>query len=415
LSAAGTKHHETTTETLANGQQTLIFDDKNGDGNIDRTITTRTNLAEDIYTLGSLITEQSLVDSKWGILESKTHYADADGLGYFTTSSFVVGNFIYDYTVVADTTFGADGRWTTTTTTKDDAFTEIIRRTDIVDQDGLYELHQVNFNVVAGTTWDRSILLQKVADLSATKTSSFWNLSGNLVEKMVETTTANQRTVMLLHDVNGDAINDYRKTATIDLSQNVLTTWEKFSTTGVVTNRVVQSSSGNGMTIEEKVDINADGVFDVRDLITTTVSAANVTTQTVATYFGNTLSENHVTTISANGLTQSELIDYNFGDGVVDEIRTKTTTYNNDGTVSVAEMTTYANGNLRNKSLISTSADERTVTYAYDRDGNGVNDAVTKVVTSTSGDVTTTEQYFNVAGYELVGSKSFTSYDYNEN
>jgi hypothetical protein len=101
------------------------------------------------------------------------------------------------------------------------------------------------------------------------------------------------------------------------------------------------------------------------------------TTTTRSDYGGAGVLRNRiVSTTSANGLSISATLDLD-GDSVVDETFSDITTLKDDGSTSRIIKTLYDDGSKKSQTWIATSADGLTTTTRQDIDGDGSYDLVT--------------------------------------
>ena len=125
-------------------------------------------------------------------------------------------------------------------------------------------------------------------------------------------------------------------------------------------------------------DFNADNSTDMTRTTTHTFDAnGNDVLVFTETYGAGTLGFREVSTRAANGFLNVTQYDLN-GDGSFDETRTDTLVLPTLGGRVNTSTTLYADGSLREKAVSTVSADGRTTTYTYDKDGNGIADVVTQ-------------------------------------
>ncbi|MBV9634003.1 MAG: DUF4214 domain-containing protein, partial [Methylobacteriaceae bacterium] len=145
---------------------------------------------------------------------------------------------------------------------------------------------------------------------------------------------------------------------------------------------------------------NHNGAPDYRQTRSQTFNPDGSETVTVSDFSAaGILQDRIVTTTSANGLSVVSAID-STGSGTADEIRSDVTVLNSDGSRTetirqAAAGASLAAGETQFERVITTSADGRTITTQIDNDGNGVFEQTDRIVIAADGSRTETVTYTN--------------------
>ena len=424
----------TVTTTDVNGQTTAVVKDLDGDGLTDisqsfafatgsggSTVTTETDTSRNGTVLGTIATTISAD----GLSKTVTVDTDGDGQADLTTSD--------------TTTVNGGTRTQTITETNGDG--SLRSQTIIVKgADGRSRTIQTDFNGDGHVDSTETISVDGAG--VSTDTISNFNDDGSLIGKTIVTTNASGLEVTTRKDLDGDGTFD---TTTRGLTVkngdgSATTTATSYAANGKVLGTTVVQSSADGLTTTQQSDVNGDGIFDVTiadvevvngdgsrletvtsrntngslrlqsvtsisaDRLTMTVTtdangdgyidqrrsvttAANGTTVETATSLNpdNTITAQTKTTVSANGLLRSVQSDFD-GDGVFDLTRSDNSVINADGSRTETISDTNANGSLRDRVVIASSADGTTTVTQTDADGNGVFERTTTSNTAFNAD-----------------------------
>jgi len=274
-------------------------------------------------------------------------------------------------------------------------------------------------------TVNTSDVLVLNVDGSHTETVIDSNTNGNVRDKAIVTTAADGLNRNFQLDENGDGIADLTDTLTLGVDgSSTETTSINNSITKALAQKDIISISADGRVDSLQRDADGDGKFDHFETITLNADGS-VSDATSATGFNNapaysqtksaflntdgsqsivvsdfdgrgTIQNKRVTTISANGLSAVTTIDSN-GDGAVDLTQTDVDVLNADGSTVETASATYANGNLKSKTVVATSADQHTITTSIDKDGNGKAEQTSSLVIGSDGSSSNTFTFFNNA------------------
>jgi Ca2+-binding RTX toxin-like protein len=324
------------------------------------------------------------------------------------TSTDLNGDGFNEFIVSDITSFGANSAVSRIVETRNAANQLLAQHIKNVSANGLVVTE--TFNNDGNATNDYTISFTKQGDNSSTETTAWLNTAGAQTERTVKTITADERTATTVIDLNGDNLNDERITTTVGLDRAVTDKWEQLNSAGTVTATFTTIETANGLKSESKLDLTNDGVIDITRSTTTNPATSGQTIVTESELYGTVLFRNIVSTTDASRLVKTTTIELD-GDGVVDQTRTDITTLNADGSTKVVSNTVSADGTLRAHAENVTSADERTVIFTFDRDGNGVDDRKMTSVLAADGSSTMSDVYYRIGGYELQNSTVTTSSD----
>lgn len=446
-SASGALLAKTEVKTSADRKTTTTKIDANGDTKIDRTV------VDVVNTDGSEVSTVSDTDSN-GVLHGKTETSiSSDGLTK-TVKQDVNGDGAYDTTTQSLTAIAASGTRTTTTSTTSGNGTLLSRAVAAVSANGLSVNLQSDADgngVVERKSSDVTILN---ADGSRTRTVSELNGNGALIDKTVTITSADrhivttstdldgdgvfdlvssdvkllgsngstsetmqvksrdgtllssattnisadQRTVSIAADADGDGHVDTVKTVSVDDAGVTTSKVLFFNPDGSSNVKKWDVTSANGLSVTSRADLDCDAVADVVVTDVTTIDAYDSRTRTVTTKSANgTLIGSSSVTTSANGLTQTERDDIN-ADGTVDRTIVTTTVLGSDGSKTVTSTTTSTSGAMLAKTEVATSADQKTVTTKLDTNGDSKTDRTRVDTLKADGSLTTTVSDTDING-----------------
>ncbi len=446
-SANGTLLSKVVTTRSADGKTITEKADTNGDGfnDIVTSISTfsngyRNNSASVLNADGSLISKLTVLTAADGL--SKTTSIDADGDGTFelVTTDVTTTNVDGSKTELVQSR-SSDGTLlnSTRTTTSADSLTQ----TATIDSngDGVIDLKITDTlaklsdgkrtETVKTTSNDGTLLSQVYTVTSATRQnttvstdangdgiyekiesvnkyvggnadSATSNLAadGTLITKVTTTTDASGLVRQSNTDLNGDGVRD-----------SIIQDFTSFGTDGGRTDtRYVKSgdgsllsrstvqTSGNGLSILTRQDLNGDNTFDVVLQDTTVLGTDGSRTQTVTKKSANSaLSSQTRTVTSANDLQVRTDIDAN-GDGTFERSALSTKTLNSDGSITQTNTVTAGDASLIAKSNTTVSADGKSSQATYDIDGDSVIDLKETISVAANGLSTDTVETYKADG-----------------
>ena len=394
----------TETETV-NGTGTYyqLTRDTDGDGEFDWIKTQRTSLGENGFVSRTVdysnwrnenLGSEEYVTSNDGL--SSFSQLDLDGDGYFETSTEV------------ETTFEADGSTVRTSVTSSEAHEEISRITLTTSGNGLESLAIVDFNGSGAA--NRIVESIEQGNGATTVVERSFDTNFATMDSLTTTISADARSVVMEHDLDGDGDSDRKITETVDFDRQEKTVFEDFDA-GTLLKRVEVMEAYNGMSRNISLDADGDGQAEWTQDWTVSFGTDGSSTETFSEYFGNAvLAYREVTVTSGNGLSVTTTIDQD-GDSQTDATRTTTTTYNADGTMERAENTLYTDGSKHSSVKTDVSADGRIETKTHDFDGNGAVDLTTVSTLNVDGSTTVTRESFAANGASQNKSTTKTSED----
>ncbi|MFT4080223.1 DUF4214 domain-containing protein [Rhodomicrobium sp.] len=366
--------------TSANGLSVTRQLDRNGDGAYDLTTTdvtvlnadgSRTETIKDAVANGTLRDQAFITVSATGLSTTKQLDINGDGVFDLTTASVTVLNADgSSTTTVRDTTANGTLRDQTVTTVNASGLSTTVQSD--LDGDG------VNDRTITDT-----IALN--ADGSRTETATSTASNGALLAKSVTTTSADGWTVTSARDLNGDGKTDQTETVTRAASGSVTDKVVDLNPDGSVQDSVTSTTSANGTVSTVARDLDGDGTADRTKTSTLAYNADGSTTLTQADTSANgKLIDKTTTTKSASGLSATALEDLN-GDGVNDVTVSDVTTLNTDGSTTETISRTSNTGKLLGKTVETVTADQKTITYTRDLNGDGANDQTETIALQTDG------------------------------
>ncbi|TPO13744.1 calcium-binding protein [Mesorhizobium sp. B1-1-5] len=446
-SASGALLAKTEVKTSADRKTTTTKIDANGDTKIDRTVVDVLNAD------GSEVSTVSDTDSN-GVLHGKTETSiSSDGLTK-TVKQDVNGDGAYDTTTQSVTAIAASGTRTTISSTTSGNGTLLSRAVAAVSANGLSVNLQTDADgngVVERKSSDVTVLN---ADGSRTRTVSELNGGGALIDKTVTFASADGHTVTTSTDLDGDGLFDLvssdvkllgsngstsetlqvkSRDGSLLSSSTIYTSADQKTISiaadadgdghvdtiktivdddaGVTTSKVLFFNpdgssnikkwdviSANGLSVTSRADLDCDAVADVVITDVTTIDAYDSRTRTVTTRSANgTLIGSSSVTTSANGLVQTEKDDIN-ADGTVDRTTVTTTVLGSDGSKTVTSTTTSNSGAMLAKTEVVTGADQKTVTTKIDANGDSKTDRTQVDILNADGSLTTTVSDTDING-----------------
>jgi len=292
-----------------------------------------------------------------------------------TTQTDANGDGTFDAKATSVTVLNADGSTTQTITSFNGAGTIQTGRTvTTVSDDGLSKT--VSTYLGTHTTADEvtTSTVALNADGSKTETVSTFSGSGALKARTVSTTSGNGLAATIASDLDGNGVNDLVVGSTTNADGSVTTISSTYNSAGVLVSRSTQTAAGNGLTTAVLTDLDGNGTTDSSRSGAIVLNVDGSKTQTVSSFNANgSLKEKTVVTTSADGLTITTQWDKS-GGGSFTGSRTEATTVNANGSTTRVVSNLNANGSLHDKTTIVTSADKQTVTTTKDIDGNGTVD-----------------------------------------
>ncbi|MDR6666387.1 hypothetical protein [Rhizobium sp. 1399] len=445
--ANGSLLSKVVTTRSADGKTITEKADTNGDGvnDVVTSISTysngyRNNTVSALNADGSLVSKVTVLAAPDGL--SKTTSVDGDGDGTFelVTTDVTTANADGSKTELVQSR-SSDGTLldSTRTTTSADSLTQTV--TIDSNGDGVIDLKITDTlakladgkrtETVKTTSGDGTLLSQVYTVTSATRQnttvntdangdgiyekiesvnkyvggntdSSISNLAadGTLISKVTTTTDASGLVRQSNTDLNGDGVRDVIIQDFTSFGTDGSRTDNHYvkSGDGSLLSRSTVQTSGNGLSILTRHDLNADNTFDVTVQDTTVLGADGSRTHTVTTKSANgTLSGQTRAVTSANGLQVRADIDAD-GDGTFERSVLSTKTLNSDGSITQTNTVTAADASLIAKSTTTVSADGKTGQAMSDIDGDGAIDRKETISVAANGVSTDTVETYKPDG-----------------
>ncbi|MEJ8560030.1 calcium-binding protein [Yoonia sp. GPGPB17] len=393
------------TETSANGLETTVSSDLDGDGVLEGVSTSVVSLNDNG---GRTTVDQvrnhdgSLRSSTLSIVSHdsfKTHtHIDSDGDGVTerfqsTLSSYHHEAGFWTYTEV----FAYSGKRlskTRTETSDDGLVTQVFS-----DKDGdeAYDLIQTNTTLLGD-------------DGSTTRITALEDATGNLRNSTTTTSSYDGRSVTTSIDSNGDGVFDEVMTRIEDDAGVMTTTTSRFDADGTtLQSSTTATTSANGLLSSVTEDSDGDGTVDLIMSESTTLEAdgGSLSVTEDQDRLGNAYSV-ATTHTTADGRTVTQTNDYD-ADGTIDLSVVTDKDLSLDGIETQTVTRTAADLSTIGLLTVVTSADKRLVTTTNDVDGNGFNDVETVFQLADNGTQRTETSYFSSGGalegtYEMIVS-----------
>ncbi len=364
-SGNGTLISKTAITVSADRMSSHLESDTDGDGIVDRRITTSRNA----NGVESQTTERL---SPAGAVGSRhISEASANGLSTQWRTDFD-GDGVVDASGSDVTTIASDGSRTQTVSKTRTAEGSLVKQTTFYSRDGLTKR----------VTWyDGSFLARTQSEVkvlnangTATETISVTRADGSLASREIRSESVHGITSTISRDLNGDGIIDQELTRTLKADGAVERVFKDFAANGGITGikKTTDQMDGTHATVE--YDFDGDGVFDRKFDQTTTIEADGKKIGTAQVYSrsgsGMLLSDRQTSYETANGLFLQKTFDLG-ADGSTDFSSTDETNLSGDGSRS-RTISTHAGGVLASRRVTTTSANGLSVTTKWDPTGAGV-------------------------------------------
>jgi len=381
--ASGTLTSKTTETVSGNGLSKTMATDLDGNGTTDQSKSdtivlnsdgSKTETVSDFTGTSTLKDKTVIATSADGL--SVTTQWDNTGSGTFSDSRTDVKTVNADGStteVVSD--FNANGSLhdkTTTTVSADGTTTSVAS-----DSNG-------------DGTAEHNWVTTKNADGSVTKFAyegALHNSAGRIwgdVKNRYEWDSADGLTKTIQYDSNGDGLANSQ---TVDVTvlntdgSRVETITDANLSGGdpnsanpiytvTVTDHIQTTTSGNGLVKTTAWDLTGSGIYTESSVDATTLNADGSKTDVVSFFTGTTLNSRTTTSTSADGLTVTEALDPT-GAGSATQYETTATTLNADGSTTKTTTDIRTGGGLIAKTVVTTSADGRTIATQQDPNGTG--------------------------------------------
>ncbi len=395
-----------TTSVSSDGLSSTITTDVNGDGVIDQTQTISKVLNTDGTVTVTTRTYAGSGTADEDKISDQVITTSGNGLSV-TTVSDLDGNNETDTRSTDVTVLNADGSKTETITTlSGDGTVQTGKTVLTVSDDGLTKTQSTYLS--DHTTAD-AVTTDAIAfaiDGSTVETVSAYTGSGALRSRRVATKAGNGLSSTVTEDLNGDGNNDRSTSVLVNSSGSVVTAVSTLGPTGTLTSKSTTTVRGNGLSTTVVTDLNGDTVTDLSLTDAIVINADGSKTETLSDFkAGGALKDKTVVTTSADGLSVTSQWD-GTGAGSFTRSATDVTVINADGSTTETLSNLNANGSLHDKIIVTTSANQRSVTTTHDLNGDGTVDQTSVQVQNSDGSVTTSSMDGSVlsASGRLYGS-----------
>jgi len=367
------------TTTSADGKAITFQRDMDASGTFEQTETlvtaadgSKTNIISNLSDNGTLLTKISRATSANGL--TRTDRFDANGDNVWDTTST-------DATVV-----NANGSRTETVTVTNANSSLRAKTTIQTSADGRNETIQFDLDGNGTTDLTSSEVITSNADGSYWTTTTNRNNNNSLRDQSKTLLSADNLSKTTYVDVNGDGFFEKSLTDVTVVAANGdrTETTTALNADGTKRAQTIVVKGADGRSRTTKADSNGDGVFDVVETITIAANGSSVDTVTNYSPKNSVIAKNVVTT-SADGLTSTSQFDAD-ANGTWDTTTTEATVKNANGSSTQTTTVTNSNGSLRGKSVVSTSANGLSITTQADLDGNGAYDLTTTDVRTVAAD-----------------------------
>ncbi|WP_208860676.1 DUF4214 domain-containing protein, partial [Pseudovibrio ascidiaceicola] len=364
LAADGSLQSQTQLETSANGLKSVTQTDRDGDGvyesvsQTDRSLNadgSQTSITTHKGQDGTLWSRSFVTQSDDGLSSTRLDDRDGDGQN--------------DRSQTSTTTLAADGGQSTLTNVTSSDGSLLSRTLDMVSGDGRARTRQVD---VDGNGHHDGVSTTTLRDdgVTVTTTSSYSD-DGTLLSKVSKTQSGNGLETSFSLDLDGDGSTDRTLNDVTDYAADgtqTRTVTHKDGQEELLARQSV-ATSGDGLTVTSILDRDGDGTYESQTTQVTSLSndGTVATASTTKDASGTTTSSSTETT-SGDGLEVTQSTDFD-GDGNTNRTSHLVRGASGGSTSSVSLLADNADVLRTTKTVIS--ADERTKTTSVDLDGDG--------------------------------------------
>jgi Ca2+-binding RTX toxin-like protein len=240
--------------------------------------------------------------------------------------------------------------------------------------------------------------IEKSATVNGTYTIKAYDASGNLAYSITNTTSANGLNIENRYDDNGDGVVDRIQTidttinaTTLARTETVINKLGNAAATAIIQNKTVTTTSADGKQVTIQRDSSGGGWFD--QVETRTKNPDNSHTNITSNYAkdGTTLLSKSTETINVGGNNRIEDIDADgLGGALGYETRITESITDVAGVRTTTIITTNRDGTLRTLEKEVIAANGRDKVISRDRDGNGTFETVENLTVTLNPDTTRT-------------------------
>lgn len=378
---------KTITTISADGLTQTTTTGADGDGDIDGTSVAVKSLNSDGSTT---TTATNYAGSGSGASDQiGRSVVTVSGNGLLVTSqNDANGNGVFDQKTIEETVLNSDGSRTKTATTfNGDGTIQTGKTISTISDNGLTTT--TSYFVGTETTpyrlqTDTSVL---GADGTTTTTTSLNSADNSLIARQITTQSGDGLNSTVIIDSNGDGVDDHVTTSTTNADGSVTSVISTYTAAGVLESRTTYIVSGDGLNATTATDLDGDGTTDKSssEIVTLNTDGSR---QTNASNFNadGSLRDRVIISISADGLTTTKV--WKASDDSTTKTQTKTNVILADGSSTQTTTTLKADGSLQDEIVSTTSADGTDVETTIDIDGDGTIDQT--IINSRHADGTTT-------------------------
>lgn len=389
----GSKAAEAVTTISADGLVITATSDANGDDTADSVVTSTTVLNDDGSITETVDIANGDASDRSGIVTN----VSANGLQTMVESD-LDGDGSYERTAATTSVLYSDGSVADTSELRSDDDTLLGKTTTTVSGNGLVITEEADNDgdgSVDLTAITETVLQTHGGTVTTTELVDFDNELRNSATVSISDDT---RSILTKIDANGDGLDDVVEDYDLLDNGDQVTVTSSYDTQGGLQSRSYFELSDDGLSVTTKTDFDGDDTYDSVVSDDTLLNADGSTTRTVSYKSSDgTIYSQSITEVSDDGLTVSQKHDWD-NDGDYDLTATSTTDFAADGVGTQTFESQAANGDLLEKTTIVTSADLQTETVNYDADGNGVDDLVTLTEVAADGTISSSSTYYTTGG-----------------
>ncbi|WP_306260413.1 LysM peptidoglycan-binding domain-containing protein [Pararhizobium sp. IMCC21322] len=375
----------------ADGLTQTTATDADGDGDIDETSIAVKSLNTDGTTTTTTINYAGTGTDVTDQTGRSVVTVSGNGL-LITSQNDANGDGIFDEKNTDETVLNIDGSTTNTITTfNGDGTIQTGKVITTISDDGL----ETTTSTFVGTDSIPHLVATEVSvlgsDGSTTKTTSSYSADDTLISRQVATNSGDGLSSNISTDTNGDGVDD-QVTVTNTNADGSVTEFTSIYDAGVLGSRTTRTVSGDGLSSTITTDLDGDGVTDQSssELVTLNADGSRQTTTSNFNSDGS-LRDRILITISADTLTTTTI--WKGADDSTTKTETKSDVVNADGSSTQTVTTLKADGTLQDETISVTSADGTNARTTIDIDGDGTVDQTFVDTTHTDG--TTTSSSMN--------------------
>ena len=406
LAADGTVLREIKVAASADGLSKSTSSDENGDGRYDTVVSDVTAINAD----GSRTRTVETRNADGTLRDRSTTTTSGDGRSRGILSDFN-GDGVTDVREEVRISSGEGSSTTTDIATYSAKGALLGRQETTTSADGKTTVTRSDLD--GDGTVDRAATIAKVsqADGASTETESVTSANGTSLSRVVTKRSADGKLVTVEADANGDGAVEVRTTITIAPDGTTTEEVTEKHPNGALAGRSLTRTAADGLSWTRTTDVDGNGAIDRTESATVIVNADGSRTETVTAKSSNgSLIGQSVTTTSADSLTRTVKQDLT-GDGVADAVATNRISLNADGSRSETVYTKSGNGTLLDSVTTTVSADRKTTTISADENGDGAVDRGSIAVIAADGSTSVTDRSTAANGTLLAQSRSTASRD----